>query len=273
MRPGSPPRSVRASSGDAPVAVALPGCGTTSGSDNDGPHLSLCPGRGSQGPCSWRPVRSVRARAFIRAPTGAGRSLRAPAGTAQPVHVEVFAANRVVIVPAGIGVRPPLTFSAGRIIHAHCYGTLVTLEPTGVVLVRAASASPSPASSAPGASRFRPRDWASFDASPGRGWQCLSTGGAGGGRRGACRFCRMARSCSRWDPTSRHTPPSCSRRRSSNEFPPGLLNKLFGPTTLFFVKGSRSFFEEVVHPARSQATTRSRPGSSGNERCRLEGRM
>lgn len=53
-------------------------------------------------------------------------------------HVEVFAANRVVIVPAGVGVRAPVTLSAGRIVGARCFGDLVTLEPTGVVLVRPA---------------------------------------------------------------------------------------------------------------------------------------
>jgi hypothetical protein len=58
-------------------------------------------------------------------------------GTRIGVHVELFAANRVVLVPAGIGTRPPRSFSAGRISHARCYGALVTLEPTGVVLVRA----------------------------------------------------------------------------------------------------------------------------------------
>ena len=52
------------------------------------------------------------------------------------VHVELFAANRVVLVAAGIGTRPPLRHSAGRITGAGCYGDLVTLEPTGVVLVR-----------------------------------------------------------------------------------------------------------------------------------------
>ncbi len=52
------------------------------------------------------------------------------------MHVEVFAQNRVVIVPAGIGTRPPRRLSAGRITRAHCYGDLVTLDPTGVVLVR-----------------------------------------------------------------------------------------------------------------------------------------
>ena len=74
---------------------------------------------------------------FHPAPTGAavGRCARR-LGSRNAVHVEVFAANRVVIVPAGIGVSAPLTRSAGRITRARCYGALVTLEPTGVVLVR-----------------------------------------------------------------------------------------------------------------------------------------
>lgn len=42
-----------------------------------------------------------------------------------------------MIVPAGLGTRPPRTLSAGRIIQARCYGDLVTLEPTGIVLIRA----------------------------------------------------------------------------------------------------------------------------------------
>lgn len=52
------------------------------------------------------------------------------------VHVELFAANRVVLVAEGIGTRPPRTVSAGRIYAAACYGVLVTIDPTGVVLVR-----------------------------------------------------------------------------------------------------------------------------------------
>jgi hypothetical protein len=55
------------------------------------------------------------------------------------VHVEVFGADRVVIVPAGIGTRPPRRVSAGRIVSAGCYGSVVTLEPTGVLLVRPGS--------------------------------------------------------------------------------------------------------------------------------------
>jgi hypothetical protein len=52
------------------------------------------------------------------------------------VHVELFAANRVVLVPAGIGTLAPRALTAGRISAARCYGSLVTLEPTGLVLVR-----------------------------------------------------------------------------------------------------------------------------------------
>ena len=66
-----------------------------------------------------------------------------PAGVCRPrlgprrgVHVELFAANRVVIVARGIGALPPVAFSGGRIVRARCYGDLVTVEPTGVVLVR-----------------------------------------------------------------------------------------------------------------------------------------
>jgi len=62
---------------------------------------------------------------------------RRPIGPRSGVHVELFADNRVVIVPAGIGTRPPRTFVVGRITRAACYGSLVTLEPTGLVLVRA----------------------------------------------------------------------------------------------------------------------------------------
>lgn len=57
-------------------------------------------------------------------------------GSRFAVHVEVFAANRVVILPAGIGTKPPRDFSAGRVTRARCYGGVVTVDATGVVLVR-----------------------------------------------------------------------------------------------------------------------------------------
>jgi len=61
---------------------------------------------------------------------------RAGLGARHGVHVELFAADRVVVIAAGIGVRGPVGFSAGRISAAHCYGAMVTVEPTGVVLLR-----------------------------------------------------------------------------------------------------------------------------------------
>ncbi len=60
-------------------------------------------------------------------------------GDRDGVHVEVFAADRVVIVPAGIGARPPRLFSEGRLVRGRCYGDLVTVDPTGVVLVHPGS--------------------------------------------------------------------------------------------------------------------------------------
>ena len=57
-------------------------------------------------------------------------------GPRSGVHVELFAANRVVIVPGSIGTRPPRRFASGRLSRARCYGDLVTIDPTGLVLVR-----------------------------------------------------------------------------------------------------------------------------------------
>jgi len=57
-------------------------------------------------------------------------------GPRTDAHVELFAANRVVLIPAGIGVRGPVSHLDGRITRARCYGDVVTLDPTGVVLVR-----------------------------------------------------------------------------------------------------------------------------------------
>ena len=57
-------------------------------------------------------------------------------GPRDGVHVEVFAANRVLLLPAGIGTKPPRDLLDGRVTRAACYGQFVTLDPTGVVLVR-----------------------------------------------------------------------------------------------------------------------------------------
>ncbi len=61
---------------------------------------------------------------------------RRPLGRRNGAHVEVFAADRVLLIAAGIGARRPLRYNEGRITGAGCFGKLVTLEPTGVVLSR-----------------------------------------------------------------------------------------------------------------------------------------
>ncbi|HEV3318112.1 MAG TPA: hypothetical protein VG053_00065 [Solirubrobacteraceae bacterium] len=50
-------------------------------------------------------------------------------------HVELFAANRVVIVPAGIGLKPPLRIRGARIRAGRCAYPLRTLDPTGLILL------------------------------------------------------------------------------------------------------------------------------------------
>jgi hypothetical protein len=119
-------------------AVALLGCGATHrpGTATTHRHSTSAAGIPKALLLEARPIGAGPR--FHPAPTGVvvGRCASG-LGARSAVHVEVLAANRVVIVPAGIGVRPPLTRSAGRIARARCYGALVTLEPTGVVLVRA----------------------------------------------------------------------------------------------------------------------------------------
>jgi hypothetical protein len=59
-----------------------------------------------------------------------------PLGRRLQAHIEVFGANRVVLLPAGIGTRAPRQFEDGRLMRAACFGDLVTLDPTGSVYFR-----------------------------------------------------------------------------------------------------------------------------------------
>lgn len=63
-------------------------------------------------------------------------SCKAPLGRRDRVHVEVFGADRVVLLPAGIGTRPPRTLTDGHVVTAACFGDLVTLDPTGTIYLR-----------------------------------------------------------------------------------------------------------------------------------------
>jgi hypothetical protein len=57
-------------------------------------------------------------------------------GKRAQVHIELFGANRVVLLAAGIGTRSPRRFSDGRLVKAACFGGVVTLDPTGTVYFR-----------------------------------------------------------------------------------------------------------------------------------------
>lgn len=91
----------------------------------------------------WLLLRLAVAAALLPVPIGAGpryhpapgahgACLRAPLETGRRVHVELFAARRVAIVPAAIGLRGArLRF--GRVTAARCRARIWTAEPTGVV--------------------------------------------------------------------------------------------------------------------------------------------
>ena len=83
---------------------------------------------------------------FRPGPTGAlvARAARVDGMRCEPTspaasvaHIEVFAANHVVVIPAGIGFAPPLVRSGAYVQTGRCAYPLRTLEPTGLVLAEA----------------------------------------------------------------------------------------------------------------------------------------
>jgi hypothetical protein len=67
-------------------------------------------------------------------PVGALRC-RAASAHAYGVHLELFAADRVVRLPAGIGLASPERLDGGRVLSERCAYPIHTVEPTGVVEV------------------------------------------------------------------------------------------------------------------------------------------
>jgi hypothetical protein len=59
-----------------------------------------------------------------------------PLGRRLQAHIELFGANRVVLLATGIGTGRPRRISDGRLTRADCFGDLVTLDPTGTVYFR-----------------------------------------------------------------------------------------------------------------------------------------
>jgi hypothetical protein len=62
-------------------------------------------------------------------------SCQAHPAVVSAAHVEVFAGNHVVVVPAGIGVAPPLRREGAYVLGGRCVYPLHTVEPTGLVLL------------------------------------------------------------------------------------------------------------------------------------------
>ena len=154
-----------------------------------------------QGPRFHEPVRGV-----VHGPC------RPRLGHRVGAHVELFAANRVVLLPTGIGVRHPTAHRDGRIIRARCYGDFVTLDPTGVVLIRAGSR-PSLADlfSAWGQPLSRTQLTA-FSAGTGQSVRMYVDGRRRAAPPAAVRLNATPRSCSRSAPTCHHTIGSRFRR-------------------------------------------------------------
>ncbi len=61
---------------------------------------------------------------------------RGPVPVTAAAHVEVFAFGHVVVVPAGIGVAPPLRRRGAYVEGGRCLYPLWTVEPTGLLLMR-----------------------------------------------------------------------------------------------------------------------------------------
>ena len=67
----------------------------------------------------------------------AGLECRTATAPGTTVHLELFARGQVVIVPAGVGVAPPVRREGAHVTGGRCMYPIHTLAPTGVVQVPA----------------------------------------------------------------------------------------------------------------------------------------
>jgi hypothetical protein len=116
----------------AVTALALGACGHSSRTAS-ADSAALAAARAGSRPIGGGP------RFVPPAPRTRVRDCRARRGRRFGAHLELFAANRVVLVPAGVGTGVPRVSSEGRITRASCYGPVITIDPTGLLLVRAGS--------------------------------------------------------------------------------------------------------------------------------------
>lgn len=74
---------------------------------------------------------------FHPAPAAHGACRPGPPAAGSRVHLELFAAGRVIVVPAGVGLRGARS-RYGRVFGARCRADLWTADPSGVVRFRGA---------------------------------------------------------------------------------------------------------------------------------------
>jgi len=101
------------------AAVALAGIGLVAPIPTPigrGPRYH--PGAGSPATAAARPVDG------LRCTRGSGERFG--------IHLELFANRRVVIVPAGIGIAPPVRRDGAYVVGGRCSYPIRTREPTGV---------------------------------------------------------------------------------------------------------------------------------------------
>jgi hypothetical protein len=67
---------------------------------------------------------------------GPGAACHPRLGTRFGAHVELFADRTVILLPPGVGTGAPRRVEGAYLRGARCFGPLVTVDPTGVVLVR-----------------------------------------------------------------------------------------------------------------------------------------
>jgi hypothetical protein len=121
----------------AALAVAtICGCGSDTRAEPSLPKTA--PG---VGPTVRHRPPSLGLRAAHAQPIAGLRCTRASAPR-YGVHLELFAARRVVLIPPGVGVAPPRERTGAYVRGGRCSYPLRTREPTGVIEVRSAERSP-----------------------------------------------------------------------------------------------------------------------------------
>lgn len=105
------------------LAVAVTGCGSDDPLPRTAP--SLGPTREHRPPSLSKRAARAEPIAGLRCSRGGARRFG--------VHLELFAAKRVVLIPPGIGIAPPRRRNGAYVRRGRCSYPIRTREPTGVI--------------------------------------------------------------------------------------------------------------------------------------------